>query len=68
MPSPPHPNMPVTRAEFVSAWNGVRTVARHVDELKKAYGLMLRRLEHLDRQMAELSAVVDELTPKRMDA
>lgn len=60
--------IPVTRAEFVRAWNGVREVARHVDDLKKAYQIMLHRLEQLDKHVAQLSKAVDELNPNKVDA
>lgn len=66
MPDPTQ--LPVTRAEFIRAWNGVREVARHVDDLKKAYAILLHRLEQLDRHVAELSRVVDEVNPKKVDA
>lgn len=59
---------PVTRAELARMWDGVRTMAVHVDELKKAYRILNDRMRAMDEAVGRMAKIVDALNPDKVDA
>lgn len=59
---------PVTRAEFARAWAGVREMAVHVDDLKKALRLVTARMAQMEQLIQDQAKQLDELDPRKVDA